>query len=240
MKKLKRWIIGVSILAPTTALAFMGIGDSGDLLLGKILAEMTVHTTTLKSLLQGVDFANALQTEVRRGIDDPLELIAAGLPERDAQILNEWRSIGPNNLPIIGKVPSLNDLKSTVEKTWGPIPRTAMGQSLSMKDYQAIYSLGQAASISGEASGYFEMGQQILDDLEGAHEGKATVRNAQSTAVQVQQLSQIEANQGLQISLQAQELLARNETHKGLQQFNDAFLQMLQSGFASLTPMGPR
>lgn len=238
-KKLAAILIGV--LIPTSAVAFLGIGDSGDLILSKMLAEMIVHTQTLKDLLTGVDYLNTLQNDVRQGIDDPIFLTNLGLPDREAFINEMMQSDEFREIPILGEMTSVNDLKSAVDNTWGSLPKSTHElKQLATKDAQAIYSISHAAAIQDEGRSYFETGRNLLDDLDGSHESKAEIRNAQASAVQVQQLGQIEANQGLQIALDAQEALSQNEKQKGIQQFNEAYLGMLQNGFTSLKPMGPR
>ncbi|HEX5037917.1 MAG TPA: hypothetical protein VFX30_12230 [bacterium] len=237
----KAAVVLVGLLLPTSAAAFLGIGDSGDLILTKMLAELIVHTQTLKDMLLGVDYLNTLQTDVRRGIDDPLLLTNLGLPDREAFINEMMQTDEFREVPILGAMTSVHDLKSAVDNTWGTLPKSANElKQLATKDLQAIYSISHAAAIQDEGRSFFQTGSNLLDDLEGSHESKAALRNAQASALQVQQLGQIEANQGLQIALGAQEALSQNEKQKGIQQFNEAYLGMLQDGFASLKPMGPR
>lgn len=240
MKRKKLFLILFTVIAiPSTGLAFLGIGDSGDLLLGKILAELIYHSTTLRNLLTGMDYLNHLQSDIRRGIEDPLPLEVNGLPI-DAE---QWMTQSlPElaGLPVLGEISSYDDITSTVHGIWGGLPLSIASVSLGLKDYQAIHSLGQAAVIANQASEYFQAGDALLSDLEHSHEAKAVLRSAQTQALQVQQLSRVQANQGLQISLQAQEALSRNEGQKGIQEFNDNYLDMLINGFSGLSPMGPR
>lgn len=238
MKKVKKLVvIIVALLLPATGLAFLGIGDSSDVLLGKMLAELIVHTETLRNVLTGVDYLNNVQNDIRQGIEDPILFERLGeYAVNDLMKTDEFREV-----PILGQMNSVGEIQNTVNTTWGSLPKSAnQMKQLATKDLQAIYSISHAAVIKEEAGGFFQTGRTLLDDLVNAHESKAALRNAQASALQVQQLGQIEANQGLQISLNAQEILSENEKQKGIQQFNDAYLDMLQNQLTSLTPMGPR
>ncbi len=242
MKKIKKRALGgiaALLLFPATGSAFMGIGDSSDLILGKMLTELIVHTENLRNVLGGMNYLNHLQNDVRQGIDDPLNMEILGLPTRDEMTNAILQEAGLEEVPILAR--SVPNLKRDVEHIWGSLPEAlTFDESLFQRDMQAIFSLSQAAAIQDESSGYFSTGQDLLDDLEGAREGKAAIRNAQASALQVQQLSHIEANQGLQISLTAQQILSQNEQQKGLDHFTHGYLGMLGSGFAGLKPMGPQ
>lgn len=242
MKTIKKSaFVVVALLIPATALAFLGIGDSSDLILGKMLSELIVHTATLRDLLTGMDYLNTVQNDVRQGIADPISLENLGLPDRESAINEVMSTDEFRQIPILGEMNSVADIKSAVDSTWGSLPKSEnQMKQLATKDLQAIYSMSHAAAIRNEADGFFQTGRTLLGDLDNAHESKAALRNAQASALQVQQLGQIEANQGLQIALGAQEILSQNENQKGVQQFSDTYLDMLQGGFSSLKPMGPR
>jgi hypothetical protein len=241
LQSLKKLMIVFFILIPATSIAFLGIGDSSDAFLASILSEMISHTQTLRSLFTELNFLKNLQQDVREGVQDTFPLEVNGLPEREDIIKDLIQSAGGSEIPVFGRMGSINDLKASIESVWGSLPKTGKDlQQMAIKDFQAIYSLSQASQIQEEADHFYETGQNLLDDLDGSHEGKAIIRNAQASALQIKQLSQIEANQGLQISLQAQEILSRNEQQKGIRQFSDSYLDMLEDGFSRLKPMAPK
>lgn len=236
--KLRKWnkriLTGGLILLPVSALAFFG---SEDVILGKILAEAMVHTQSLQSMLNGLNFLSATANDVRRGIEDPLSLEVDGLSVRDLTVDNLLRQAGAG--PVLNTIQNGQVLKQQIESVWGQIPRTANSLALTFKDDQALSALSFAAAISQEARTFSDAGQDLLGDLDEAHEGKATIRHAQAGALQVQQLSQIEANQGLQISLAAQNALSSNEKEKAIHEVNHRYLDMLNDAFLNLKPMGP-
>ena len=236
----KYWLAGFLLMLPVSGIAFMGIGDSSDLFLAKMLVELSLHTESLRGLLTGVDYLNNVQNDVREGVDEVINTDAIGLPEREL-VTDDLLREQVEKIPIVSGLNTVSDIKSNVERVWGAIPtNTEEMKRLATRDLEAIYSLSHAAAIKDEAGTYYDIGKDLLDDLDNAHEAKATIRNAQASAVQVKQLGQIEANQGLQISMSAQQLLSDNEKQKSLQSFSDQYLDMLSNGFGTLKPMGPK
>ena len=228
-KSLKWTTILMLLLVPGSVGAFLGIGDSGDAALAAILVELKAQSTTLTNLFQGMDFMDNQIAEMRERVSDILPFDIPGLTDR----LNKFDGI-INDTTDLYKLPLLkgvnqDEVVKTVQNTWGGYNDNRIGNLQKFKDALPTYTMGQAALIMDDARTYADTGSTILDDLHEATEGKASVRSAQAGAVQVKQLAQIESNQGLQISLQSQQLLQQNELQKGIEEASSSYLSMLES-----------
>lgn len=232
----KRFLVfslcGVFLLLSTGALALFGVGDSGDAVLAAILAEARLHSQTLESLFEGMSFLDRHIADMRRSVDDQVDLTTPGLLERDEALQEKFGSPAQDLSPM--SQPSYQSFVTLIGRLWGKLPANQLGELFELKDRNAVLALSQTPYIHQESKGFAELGETLVDDLEDASEGKATVRNAQAAAVQVRQLAQIEANQATQLSLQAQQVLNDNEQQKAQQQALTDYLDMLGKGFQEL------
>ncbi len=234
--KLKHILVLIILVAPVSAFAFFG---SEDAILTKILTEAIMHTQSLGNILGQVkDLAN-IALEVRRGIEDPLSIdLGGGITARDFKSVDVLNKLGGG--PILGTSNDVMATKNAVEAVWGGKPGWGPSINLSFKDNQAIHALSLVQNIMDESTHFASSGSDMLDELQLANEAKATVRNAQASAIQVQQLGQIEANQGLQVSLAAQDILSKNEQQKGWMQVNNSVMDLLMNSLGSTKPLGPK
>lgn len=237
-KRIVKYIIPLILLLPVSAAAFLGIGDSGDAVLAAILAQLKEQSLTLMDLFGGIDFIDSQVSDMRRRINDPISLSTSGLIERLGkldQMIPGADTLGTYTYPLINGSKNVDDVVKTIESAWGSVSNTDYGKILRFKDYIPTYAFSQTALIEEESEGFAHTGGTILDDLDDAEEGKATLRTAQASALQVQQLAQIESNQALQLSLQSQQVLSDNEREKSLQDIAGVYLQMLSDNYQSLS-----
>jgi hypothetical protein len=232
-RRFVKWVVLLIVLLPGSVLAFFG---SEDAVLTAILTELRAHSMTLASLFDGIDFLDQQISNMRDRIDDPVDLDAFGLVERDARMEELIPSTEAlYTYPFIHGLSSYQDILNTVEQVWGRNLDNDYGDVLKFKDYIPTYTLGQTALIAEEARDFARTGENILSDLNETTEGKATVRSAQADALQVQQLAQIESNQALQISLQSQQVLTENQLEKGVHEVSGEYLKMLRNNYERLT-----
>ena len=236
MKKIRKRIIKfvaiTLVLIPCTTFALFG---SEEAVLTAMLTELKSHTLTLFDLFDGIFYLDSQVARMRENIEDIVDLRTWDLIDR-----NEFLdSLIPDEIlyenPVTRGMATYEELAGRIENVWGSTLNNAYGDLLKFKDYVPTYTLGQTALIADEARGFAHMGRNLLDDLDGVSEGKATVRSAQASALQVQQLAQIESNQALQISLQSQQVLSDNQVQKGIHELSSIYLQMLKNNFDTLT-----
>lgn len=235
-RRLKQLLIAMSLLLPCSGIAFFDFGSST--FLPQILAELIEQTYVLFDQLTNLQTINDIRRDIRHGVYDILDIEVPILEEREFTIGDMYETANnpagvAKDLFILGRTQSVDVINEQVKDLYGRIPKSN-GRLFDIRDEQAIYSISHASLISEEALSFSDTGRALLDDLDGAAEGKATVRGAQAEAIQVQQLANIEANQGLMISLQAQQVLGTNEVGKSLTDVSDHYLDMLGSALAKV------
>lgn len=228
-RKLRRLLIVTILLVPGTGLAFLGIGEST--ILTGILSELVMQTTYLVNQIGNLHAIIGIKQDIRQGINDIFSIELADLGDRQLTIADLYRTARnpeqtAREIFILGRTATIDEIDQQVTKLYGELP-LSRGNIFGLRDEQAVHSLSHASLIQEEALQFSDIGSELIHDLEWSREGKATIRGAQATAVQVQQLANIEANQGLMISLEAQHALDRNEIGKGVMRSSDLYLDML-------------
>ena len=228
-RKLRRLLIVTILLVPGTGLAFFGIGEST--ILTGILSELVTQTTYLINQISNLHAIIGIKQDIRQGINDIFSIELADLGDRQITVGDIYRTARnpertARDIFILGRTAAVDEIDQQVIKLYGELP-LSRGNIFGLRDEQAVHSLSHASLIQEEALQFSDIGSELLNDLEWSREGKATIRGAQATAVQVQQLANIEANQGLMISLQAQQVLSTNEVGKSLTETSDAYMDML-------------
>lgn len=236
-KKRKRRFVKYALIAlllvPGSALAFFG---SENAVLTAILTELKAQSTSLMDLFNGIDYIDTQIANMRYGIDDPLNLQTPGLLDREEKIDELIPSTETlYTFPFVHGLTDYQEILGTIEKVWGKHLDTDYGDIFRFKDFIPTYAMGQTALIADESKGFAQTGENILEDLSETTEGKASVRGAQAQALQVQQLAQIESNQGMQISLQSQQVLSENQLEKGIHEVSGEYLKMLNDNYRTLS-----
>lgn len=246
MKRIRRrmlvaCLIFAALLPAGTAVALFGLGDSSDAMLAAIFAELQVHTAHLVDLFQGIEFLDTQVGEMRTDIDAPIDVMTGTLADRHdamSSIITDTQDL--YKLSPLPNFREMGEVMEKIERLWGIYGDGLFGKTLREKDFLPIYSMVNSGLIVDEAGQYSQAGKRMLDDLEYTTEGKATVRGAQAEAIQVQQLAQIEANQGLHIQLEAQRALSDTEKYKALQKVNETYMDMLEENLGKLKEASQR
>ena len=228
----------IFVLIPGSALAIFGMGDSGDVLLTAMLAEMKIHTSVLDFMFEGVDYLDQHMEDMRLGVGDAINLDVYSLVNRNSYIGDLVMNDEVDRVLGYFQTDDYKVFAETMQEIWGPYAENPVGDMFRFKDYIPLYSLGQTPMIVDHSKSFHDAGVTLFDDLDNTTEGKATIRSAQADALQVQQLAQIETNQATQISLHSQQVLGENEVKKGLYDFSRRYNRSLINSMDPIDPSG--